>query len=679
MQTFLSTQPGLQGSSYTPNVQQSTKIATEQLLKNRKTWKTLKANKECVWSPDTEAALIEGLEKYRPASQTDPLTLKRFPKRNRWISEHIMRVTGKLRSPKQVGSRLQQLRDTCRDERIMRLLNRRQYTPEPESPDSSDKGGPLTPLSAASSPSTPWEYSTSASRAFASSVNDVRRAGRRSDGSILNCPSPTHTSVLIELNPPLNPYQTCPRPSSSNSGRRQPSHLHDEDAAICDASPQSVSQPLSRLPIIDTGCKEVTLYSSQSLSTLASSAVSFTSPLLVSPSEFVSCFQVFLGESLVHAESTELRLESSSSRGSGPDIEYSHLYISDFIPQFWKKLGQLEADEICHYSFFQHITRKDSGRANIPGEINELLSLSYNFKMPALAPQPTLPSAPQVKQESPVMAMAFLSHPQSQGQFVDCRPEGAPPLQQADLVDDYDNLQLMYPTAEETGEEAAPPLQQFSPHTPPEGAPYPGEVVQSEVRLVHPYENAGIALPDDGQQQFHIVYADPHAIPVIRRSGSPDSLGLDAPMREHPSSIPPPEFVLPYVDVQEAYPPPLTDPRTGAVSPSYFWAHNQVQRAPDGVVSGYAPLDDTGPAPSEYDHGSGPSDLRQQDMVGPANVQYYASGDPTDAPQPPLSLPQYLPQGVWIAIPGGGYQFTARLPMYGTQASAPSYESNPSL
>lgn len=36
--------------------------------------------------------------------------------RNRFISDYIFELTGKLRTPKQVGSRLQQLRDTCKSE-----------------------------------------------------------------------------------------------------------------------------------------------------------------------------------------------------------------------------------------------------------------------------------------------------------------------------------------------------------------------------------------------------------------------------------------------------------------------------------------------------------------------------------------------------------------------------------
>jgi transcriptional enhancer factor len=39
--------------------------------------------------------------------------LGRFPRRNRFISDYIFDKTGKRRTPKQVGSRLQQLRESC--------------------------------------------------------------------------------------------------------------------------------------------------------------------------------------------------------------------------------------------------------------------------------------------------------------------------------------------------------------------------------------------------------------------------------------------------------------------------------------------------------------------------------------------------------------------------------------
>lgn len=56
------------------------------------------------------------LERYSPDTgntRTDKV-MGRFPMRNRFISDYIFETTGKRRTPKQVGSRLQQLRDTCK-------------------------------------------------------------------------------------------------------------------------------------------------------------------------------------------------------------------------------------------------------------------------------------------------------------------------------------------------------------------------------------------------------------------------------------------------------------------------------------------------------------------------------------------------------------------------------------
>ncbi|KAJ6535012.1 hypothetical protein B0H19DRAFT_871917, partial [Mycena capillaripes] len=51
-----------------------------------------------------------GLERYQPDDSRETRTLGRFPRRNRFISDYIFYKTGKRRTAKQVGSRLQQLR-----------------------------------------------------------------------------------------------------------------------------------------------------------------------------------------------------------------------------------------------------------------------------------------------------------------------------------------------------------------------------------------------------------------------------------------------------------------------------------------------------------------------------------------------------------------------------------------
>ncbi|TFK68460.1 hypothetical protein BDN72DRAFT_736659, partial [Pluteus cervinus] len=72
-----------------------------------------------------------GLEKYQPDDSRETRLLGRFPMRNRFISDYIYDKTGKRRTAKQVGSRLQQLRDTCGGKRLLNLLApcRRQVGP----------------------------------------------------------------------------------------------------------------------------------------------------------------------------------------------------------------------------------------------------------------------------------------------------------------------------------------------------------------------------------------------------------------------------------------------------------------------------------------------------------------------------------------------------------------------
>lgn len=124
-----------------------TRDAVHTIVSGRKSWKTLKGKGEAVWPPYLEAALVEGkfnmssmfnitpysshlifplvlaLDRYRPETSRSTRSLSRFPNRNRFISDYIFHVTGKRRTAKQVGSRLQQLRDTCGGKRSQFLLS----------------------------------------------------------------------------------------------------------------------------------------------------------------------------------------------------------------------------------------------------------------------------------------------------------------------------------------------------------------------------------------------------------------------------------------------------------------------------------------------------------------------------------------------------------------------------
>lgn len=55
---------------------------------------------------------ILGLEKYKPSESKSTRTLGRFPMRNKFVADYIFEKTQVKRTPKQVGSRIQQLRDT---------------------------------------------------------------------------------------------------------------------------------------------------------------------------------------------------------------------------------------------------------------------------------------------------------------------------------------------------------------------------------------------------------------------------------------------------------------------------------------------------------------------------------------------------------------------------------------
>ncbi|CAK5284885.1 unnamed protein product, partial [Mycena citricolor] len=89
-----------------------TKEVLNSVLGVRKTWKTFRDG-ETVWPPDLEQALIEGLERHKPEDCRETRMLGRFPRRNKFIANYIYAKTGKRRSAKQVGSRLQQMRETC--------------------------------------------------------------------------------------------------------------------------------------------------------------------------------------------------------------------------------------------------------------------------------------------------------------------------------------------------------------------------------------------------------------------------------------------------------------------------------------------------------------------------------------------------------------------------------------
>ncbi|KAJ3564658.1 hypothetical protein NP233_g8153 [Leucocoprinus birnbaumii] len=84
--------------------------------------KTIKGRGEAVWPPSLEAALIGGLQSYSVRHRVHMRHRGCLIGRNHFLSNYVKSVTGKQRTAKQVGSRLQQLKDTCRELDILYLI-----------------------------------------------------------------------------------------------------------------------------------------------------------------------------------------------------------------------------------------------------------------------------------------------------------------------------------------------------------------------------------------------------------------------------------------------------------------------------------------------------------------------------------------------------------------------------
>ncbi|KAH8814750.1 hypothetical protein DL96DRAFT_1561046 [Flagelloscypha sp. PMI_526] len=83
---------------------------------------------KAIWSDAAEGALLKGLrvyaEKWPPTGKT-----KRHGKRNIWLSAYIEKLTKEMMTPKQIGSRLQQLKETCANPEVQELVGFSQVAP----------------------------------------------------------------------------------------------------------------------------------------------------------------------------------------------------------------------------------------------------------------------------------------------------------------------------------------------------------------------------------------------------------------------------------------------------------------------------------------------------------------------------------------------------------------------
>ncbi|KAG6878281.1 hypothetical protein C0993_009639 [Termitomyces sp. T159_Od127] len=367
------------------------------LVTGRKTWKTSKGKNEAVWPAHIEAALFDGkidlhlhmlsstadpnvptaLEKYRPASSGDPKLLRRFPKRNRFISDHIKKVTGKERTPKQVGSRLQQLRDTCQEEKVLKLLSRREFpadpiksTPTPDRSRSPSSAPGLSPSSSSSSTSP-------VSSPYVPEFGDVYHRGMGLGLSSQYPSRPTH-----DTNPPIIVVDFVSRPRKSPHPilpphRPEPVYLLEFDLPV--------SGPY---PFIRPDHRNIRLTHSGSLSSLAPAVkINCQNPL---PAGARSLFCVFIDDTLHYNEAAELE----ALPGFGPSGTAQ--YGARLIPQYWTTLCQ--QPDLSRYTITQDVMLTSIGAGQTMQEA-VLCTVSYKLRPSAIKPEyPTHFNMPNTQQ-----------------------------------------------------------------------------------------------------------------------------------------------------------------------------------------------------------------------------------------------------------------------------------------
>ncbi|KAL1696746.1 hypothetical protein GGG16DRAFT_43277 [Schizophyllum commune] len=391
------------------NMHKGTIHAVNTLVGSRRSWKTMPQGKEPVWPPQLEAALVEGLDKYRPGSTMETRHLRRFPKRNRYISDFILHTTGKYRTPKQVGSRLQQLRDTCHDPRILHLVQRKEYPPlepnDPQNPPLSSLLPPIPPMAV----SLPRKGPQVASSPPSTQPNPSFVGGEQSaNDRTWRVRESTSDNQQQAPYLPMSPHETGPSQSVLDLGI-DPSAVRHEQApeaapkkeeaeaappqirrsTICvemafRVSPVVLTSPTygvvglqgtraSDLERLGGPLDEIEHYvKAEAPKDMATNGpeVSFISPW--APKSWCSRFTVYIDGTDVHREEVEVY----------PKAEPANMYMSYLVPSYWAVL--------CHHYdlhrciILQDIVDRDTGRV--------ICGMRYIFRDTNALPPPPAPT-----------------------------------------------------------------------------------------------------------------------------------------------------------------------------------------------------------------------------------------------------------------------------------------------
>ncbi|KAG0694437.1 hypothetical protein DFH29DRAFT_815357 [Suillus ampliporus] len=310
--------------------------------------------------------------------------------RNRFISEYIYRKTGKHRSSKQIGSRLQQFRDTSEGRELIDSLTRcyltwsevgssRRFSPHNHVFEGESKS-PLSYLSSDSSTS-----DSSSSYSSAGSPKSSAQPSPAMPSSKQNNIPDTRTPVYIDILPESSSFSS----SSSSRSRAPPSSSYKSPQGVAASHPSSNTP--RRMRDIDP-------------------TVTFVSP---SPVVGKSSYIVLLDGAPIHSEDTKLECVGPYFTGSSGDGPL--LYSTALVPKYWETL--CKSPDPTVYTIIQDVYRapdsatptRSSGR---PRPVL-IFSAIYHFRYPVSVRTPPSSMSPHMAYQanSPFLANNAHTYP----------------------------------------------------------------------------------------------------------------------------------------------------------------------------------------------------------------------------------------------------------------------------
>ncbi|KAF8159881.1 hypothetical protein B0H34DRAFT_797084 [Crassisporium funariophilum] len=367
----------------------------------RKTYKMSKSKREVVWPPHLEAALISGLEKYLPTTKKDTIQLLRFPKRNRFIAQHILQTTDRSRTAKQVGSRLQQLRETCKDQYILDLIENKNFRRR-GSPSIYRTGHAIKNISVGNLSSTHTSSSDATTPSPSSNTFSFTESSSERNSSSPALPSTFWTTVSISLSELGYSY-------NSNSGLPNPSFTVDlDECGLSDASHNDAH--------VSTFSRRFELQTLHPANQFIPTVV-FSSSKLTPTTRYRCLSRVYCDNELVYTDAQESILLKICPSDFGPG-----LFKTTLVPHYWSYI----IEDYNKYTITHEIFEVPSSSSLVTGAFFEDAIFSIEYRLEGFSRQPT-----SYFTEEPVNAPPHLSHliPGSQHLAFDCDYQEFPHLQ----------------------------------------------------------------------------------------------------------------------------------------------------------------------------------------------------------------------------------------------------------